>query len=459
METFWSFFDRFDEIVYAADMDSYEMIYLNPAGLRAYGLSDLSQVVGRKCYELLQNNNAPCAMCTNPRLREDCFIKWQYFNPTFNRYVRLKDTMVTVEGRRCRIEIAAVAEKDERTSEVWMNALGEDIGELAQESFRVAMLAPTPDQSLDLLLEYLGHALQAERIYIFEENSRGNHDNTYEWVATGVSRQIDNLQDIPPSVTEGWYQAFRKDDTVIIKNLEDIRESDPLMYAVLRPQDIHSLVTGPLYDGDRIIGFYGVDNPPKELLQGSSSLIKIMGQFVGMFLKVRNLVRDLRYTGHHDQLTGLGNRHAYIEALGRFDIGTGVGVLFCDVTGLKAVNDASGHQAGDELLVRAAKCLTHVFPPEQIFRVGGDELVVVCANCSGEAELAGRLKALRSELAANDVNLSIGTACQMCGPLDLELLVAEAEQRMYADKALYYSTSGRDRRRTTDWPGKPVPPV
>ena len=54
------------------------------------------------------------------------------------------------------------------------------------ESLRVALLEETPDQSLQVLLEYLGKALKGERTYIFEQNESGCDDNTYEWVADGV---------------------------------------------------------------------------------------------------------------------------------------------------------------------------------------------------------------------------------------------------------------------------------
>ena len=55
------------------------------------------------------------------------------------------------------------------------------------EGLRVALLEPTPDQSLEVLLKHLGKALNGERTYIFERNSLGGDDNTYEWTADGVA--------------------------------------------------------------------------------------------------------------------------------------------------------------------------------------------------------------------------------------------------------------------------------
>ena len=47
------------------------------------------------------------------------------------------------------------------------------------EGLRVALLEPTPDQSLEVLLEHLGKALNGARTYIFEKNESGGDDNTY----------------------------------------------------------------------------------------------------------------------------------------------------------------------------------------------------------------------------------------------------------------------------------------
>lgn len=51
---------------------------------------------------------------------------------------------------------------------------------LANEGIRLAMKAESPDKSLDVILEFLGQALHAERTYIFEKNESGGDDNTYE---------------------------------------------------------------------------------------------------------------------------------------------------------------------------------------------------------------------------------------------------------------------------------------
>ncbi len=162
------------------------------------------------------------------------------------------------------------------------------------EGLRVALLEDTPDQSLEVLLKHLGKALKGERTYIFERNEAGGDDNTYEWTADGVEPEKENLQNVPPKVCASWYRNFSIGKHIIIESLEDIRESDPLQFEILRQQDIHSVVVVPLYDGKKLIGFYGVDNPPVKSLEYASNMLQTAAYFIVSSLKRRNLFRELQ---------------------------------------------------------------------------------------------------------------------------------------------------------------------
>jgi signal transduction histidine kinase/ActR/RegA family two-component response regulator len=162
------------------------------------------------------------------------------------------------------------------------------------EGLRIALLEETPDQSLEVLLKHLGKALKGERTYIFEQNESGCDDNTYEWVTDGVAPEKANLQNVPPQVCASWYQNFSIGRHIVIENLEDIRESEPLQYENLKRQGIHSLVVVPLYDGKKLIGFYGVDNPPVKSLEYVSNMLQTAAYFIVSSLKRRNLVRELQ---------------------------------------------------------------------------------------------------------------------------------------------------------------------
>lgn len=435
MEKIWEFYEALDEIVYAADMDSYELIYMNRKAREIYGFESVDEVKGKKCYEVLQGSSCPCAICTNKSLVPGQFEEWQYLNPILGRTYALKDTMIEADGKRCRIELAidmSIQEQQKKT--IWEYHNNES---MINEGLRIALAASTPEESIAVLLAYLGQALCSERVYIFEENEKGTFDNTYEWCASGVDPQKENLQDVPFDVVRLWIQRFKNNENVIIKEVESVREADPAVYEYLHPQNIQSLVVSPLVNDKKIIGFYGVDNPPGEYLNHISTTFQIMGHFIISLLRRRDLVKRLESLSFYDQLTGIGNRHAMKEYIAALAPENSIGILYSDVMGLKRINDREGHQAGDELLIRACGCLERAFGKYALFRIGGDEFLVLCAGITDD-ELLERAKRLKEDMKEHSAMMAIGSVWRPDSMENMDKLLAEADDRMYEDKRRYY---------------------
>ena len=296
------------------------------------------------------------------------------------------------------------------------------------------------------MLECLGKSLSGKRAYIFEKNKLGGDDNTYEWVADGVTPEIDHLQNLPPEVCQGWYRKFSENMYVLFENIEDMREEDPLQYENLKSQGIVSIAIAPLHDGDTVIGFYGVDDPPVEMLLHTANLLCIMGHFIESLLRVRNLVRNLKQMSHLDQLTQLGNRHALWEYVDKLERDASIGIIYCDITGLKRVNDTEGHEAGDRLILSACECMKKALNGYELFRLGGDELLAICSGIS-EADLWEGGRKLKDSMGEYGVVLAIGIAWRDDSAEEITTIMAEAETLMYKDKAAYYAASKIERRR------------
>jgi diguanylate cyclase (GGDEF)-like protein len=179
------------------------------------------------------------------------------------------------------------------------------------------------------------------------------------------------------------------------------------------------------------------------LLNNISNLFQILGYFIALQLKRYELFKRLENLSLCDQLTGLRNRHAlelYTEDL---NLEKSIGVVYADVTGLKKVNDTEGHKKGDELLIRAAKCLKDVFSGEAMFRIGGDEFLVLCTGITKEA-LLEKLALLRMATRANHVLLATGYVWRSDSRENMDQLLKEADEEMYEDKRRHYSQKGRE---------------
>ncbi len=433
----WEFYENMNEIVYAANMDTYEMEYMNPKGCQMYGYSSLEDIKGKKCYEILQNENKPCDFCTNRYLKQGEFYEWKHFNEVLGKMYSSKDTMMEIEGKRFRMELTL----DMTVEEEQKRAIREftDNERMVNEGLKIALAEPTPEQSIESLLKYLGEHLQGERVYIFEENAEGSVDNTFEWCSKGVAAQIDNLQKVPFEVVSLWYDSFRQRGNVIIKDVEEVKDTDPLAYEYLVPQDIHSLVVNPIMNQDKIIGFYGVDNPPRELLNHISILFRIVGHFIGSLLKRRDLVKRLENLSMNDQMTQVGNRHAMHEYQKNLRKGDSVGIIYFDVMGLKKVNDTEGHQAGDRLLLRACECIKKYFGRQKMFRLGGDEFLVITKDI-GKAEIEKRIADLKIDMVEREARMALGFVWEDNYSGDYDAVLAQADNIMYEDKRKYYET-------------------
>lgn len=431
MSKIWEFYENMNEIVYAADMDTHEIIYMNPKACEAFGVGDQEKVRGKNCYEVLHQKSRPCDFCTNSVLKPGFFHEWEIFNPVVKKSFKLKDTMVEADGRRCRMELAidmSIQEEQKKTIQKYTSNES-----MVNEGLRLALAEPRPERSLEVLLAYLGEHLKSERVYIFEENQDGTLDNTFEWCGSDVVPQKDVLQKVPFEVVSLWYHTFKKNKNVIIQDVEGIREEDPLAYEYLKPQRIQALVVSPLVDNGEIIGFYGVDNPPGELLDHISMLFWIVGHFIVSMLKRRMLVNRLEKLSMYDQLTGLGNRHAMKEYQSSLSDKESLGVLYCDVMGLKYVNDTLGHQEGDQLLMRVCECLNRQFGDYALFRIGGDEFLGLCPGICRK-ELEHRLTLLDQDMEENDARMALGYVWEPQYSGGFEHLLIESDRRMYEDK-------------------------
>jgi diguanylate cyclase (GGDEF)-like protein len=147
---------------------------------------------------------------------------------------------------------------------------------------------------------------------------------------------------------------------------------------------------------------------------------------------------------YYDELTGFGNRHLLEEHFEKKNPTESIGVLYCDVTGLKQVNDTIGHKAGDDLLKRACECLTSVFPEYSRFRMGGDEFLIICDGIEQE-EMNRRIEQLKKIQSEKNVVLAMGCVWKPDGRENMDKLFAEADNAMYRDKREYYKKN--DRRR------------
>ena len=139
------------------------------------------------------------------------------------------------------------------------------------------------DDMTPSILKSVGKYTAADRAYIFEWNSekRESFKNTFEWCASGIEPQIQNLQEVPVCLMQNWVETFIQKKNIIIYDLEEIAEETPQEYEILKPQNIHSLIAVPIYTNHKFIGFIGLDNPDLNQDRMSMNLLSDVGCHLG----------------------------------------------------------------------------------------------------------------------------------------------------------------------------------
>ncbi|MCM3087816.1 PAS domain S-box protein [Bhargavaea ginsengi] len=177
------------------------------------------------------------------------------------------------------------------------------------------------------------------------------------------------------------------------------------------------------------------------------------GEFLHMVIVVRDISRQkaeeerLEHYAYHDQLTGLPNRRLFLNRLeDRVNeyhrTGRPFAVALMDLDRFKKVNDTWGHSVGDDVIRAFSHRIEDAADHVLAARFGGDEFVILIADCSTHAQaemLAGRIiAALKEPIVAGGhvipVSTSIGIAFAAPGRTTTDVLLKLADRAMYEAK-------------------------
>ena len=312
---------------------------------------------------------------------------------------------------------------------------------IQQLGARLAMVVSVPEicatigRAITTLLPY-----DQCRIYLLEDDGRtlrpvyfsDTKRDEYEGV-TAETLALQVGQGITGWVAETKHGALVGDTERHPKavHIPGTTESDESMLAV------------PVIFEDRLIGV--IVNVKVGLHQYTGDhlrLLTILANQAAVSIFNARLIERLAATARTDPLTGLANRRAFEQALEQRLAAASpepFAVLMLDVDGLKQVNDARGHSAGDEVLKRVAHILSsHLRESDLVTRWGGDEFVLLMPGMDqvGAVSMARRIGGtlLAGEDAAGAISVSIGTAAFPADGDTADSLLASADRSMYVSK-------------------------
>jgi len=187
------------------------------------------------------------------------------------------------------------------------------------------------------------------------------------------------------------------------------------------------------------------------VIEGEKS--KEVKHFISMFYDItyRKKSEDKLYQlAHFDTLTGLSNRHAFMDRLEdsvqkakRYE--KKCAIFFMDLDGFKAINDTYGHNAGDDVLSTTATRLKKIIrKSDMVARMGGDEFTVIIENVTDTRSLSilaqKMIETVSQSISLKDdkvnVTTSIGISIYPDDACDVDSVLKHADNAMYRAKEL-----------------------
>jgi diguanylate cyclase (GGDEF)-like protein len=266
-----------------------------------------------------------------------------------------------------------------------------------------------------------------------------------------TDEQADYLRAVTISVTDT--PALREMIRSRRPHFFDRQTNDEYVRTLMGSLGVVGLTVVPIVARDVFLGVLtvSVTDDSHRLRSDSEMLARLTGVAALAATAIQNgqLVDKLHHKASHDELTGLLNRVGFRQHIDRVlasaPAETGhVGLLFIDLNGFKQVNDAHGHEGGDELLRKAAQRLETIARRDDVVaRLGGDEFAIVLADVDEEQQVRAAEARLRTAFlepfmlgdTAVSVGASVGGGVWPEDGRTLTDLIRRADAAMYADKA------------------------
>ncbi|MEI6308744.1 MAG: PAS domain S-box protein [bacterium] len=256
-----SLFDSIDEVIYVADMESYEILFVNKTMQRIFE----KPLVGGVCYREFQGLDRPCPFCTNSIIRKAGHQphRWEHHNPVANRDFAIVDRMIPwSDGREVRLELATditarkQAEAALRESEERFRTL--------YENSTIGLYRTTPDGRLLLVnpnmvemlgfasfeeilarnLQEEGFATADERARFLEAIERDGQVKGFESAWTRKDGTIIFLRESACAIRDSQGNTLYYDGTV-----EDITDRKQSEEALRKSEEKHRLLVETMLDG------------------------------------------------------------------------------------------------------------------------------------------------------------------------------------------------------------------
>lgn len=265
--------------------------------------------------------------------------------------------------------------------------------------------------AINNLLEKIGHFTKADRAYIVDEKD-GCYYNTYEWCNEGIEPQINQLQNLRAEDMPYWIPKLSSGESIFIEDLENVKETMPVEYEILKPQNIHTLIVFPTILSNTLKGFIGVDNPNIKDAKDVIRLLAALGSYLGTTRENAAVYAKLEYRLNYDSLTKAYNRYGFYknaQKLIKEHTDTEYCLILSDIKSFKLINEIYGENIADKILIDEVNIIRQKMKGNSVLgRLNGDIIaMVIPKEYLSEKEFSDMIKLLSDRYSNKNFRLHI----------------------------------------------------
>lgn len=234
---------------------------------------------------------------------------------------------------------------------------------------------------LETIFNFLLKLVRPSRCYIYEID-HPDIIKIFELCSERIHRQIYSIERGKLSIIQDYIKDMERAQTVIIKDVEKIRESSPDLYDLCKAQNVRSLAYYPLIVEDKLIGFMGFDDARMDRIERAKELMENVASAIGLYIREQNSV--------YNNLTSLACENpAEVECL-KLNLSSHNLIMEAikDAKTLGLIYLSLGQDNGKKdhkLLMREVYTLIHkCFSNDIIYHIGEQDYIVLCKNMEEE---------------------------------------------------------------------------
>ena len=256
---------------------------------------------------------------------------------------------------------------------------------------------------------------------------------------------IDYMDDKFIDIVETWPRLIDGSNCFIISDEDDMKRVvavAPEWAKSLHDANVSRLVIYPLRFESGTLGYIWANNFDNSKTMKIKEILEITTFILSAEIANHQMIKRMKVLSSTDLLTGVLNRNAMNNRILDHDNGTlpvkePFGIFFIDVNGLKTINDTNGHLAGDDLLKDVAVTMKDHFEDGEIYRVGGDEFMVIIEGVTREQFDKLDMSLRKDSERPGRAHYAVGS-CYSDETHDIKKSMQIADTLMYENKEDYY---------------------